>query len=397
MNETRTEWFIIVNPRAGSGKTLSGWAEAERRLLERGVPFTSFFTRYKSHARELALQAARDGYRRLLAAGGDGTVHEMFCGILDFCLQSGIPAEEFVLGNIPIGSGNDWLRSLDVPRDIERVVGLVAEGTTRMQDLVSVTNSEGKVCCMANIGGTGFDSQVCERVNARKERGHRSKWIYLSSLIVTILKLKRLNVEVSGDGEVLYSGACYSVAFGNGRYSGGGMLQTAAAVMDDGLVDVLVVPVIPLLRIVREIHRLFDGTTPESSCLIYRQCRSLTVKPLGKAPVAPASSGPAPAPASPGPAPAPASPAACAAPASPADAPTSSAAPASSGDAPAAGTSAPASPASSATAASPAPSTLRFRPMGGNSVRPVEIDGEIEGVLPVTIAPTGLKIRVVGP
>ena len=323
MNETRTEWYIIVNPRAGSGKTLSGWTEAERRLLERGVPFTSVFTRYKSHARELAQQAARDGYRRFMAAGGDGTVHEMFCGILDFCIATGTPAEEFLLGNIPIGSGNDWLRSLDVPRDIETAVRLVSEGASRMQDVVSVTNSEGKVCCMANIGGTGFDSQVCERVNARKERGHRSKWIYLTSLIVTILKLKRLNVEVSGDGEVLYSGPCFSVAFGNGRYSGGGMLQTAAAVMDDGLVDVMVVPVMPLLRIARELHRLFDGTTPQSSSLIYRQCREITVRPLD---------------------------------------------------------------AGSGSKAQAAPSS-----------RPVEIDGEIEGVLPVTISTTGQKVGIVAP
>ena len=323
MNETRTEWYIIVNPRAGSGKTLSGWTEAERRLLECGVPFTSVFTRYKSHARELAQQAARDGYRRLLAAGGDGTVHEMFCGVLDFCIGTGTPAEEFLLGNIPIGSGNDWLRSLDVPRDIETAVRLVSEGASRMQDVVSVTNSEGKVCCMANIGGTGFDSQVCERVNARKERGHRSRWIYLTSLIVTILKLKRLNVEISGDGEVVYSGPCFSVAFGNGRYSGGGMLQTAAAVMDDGLVDVLVVPVMSLLRIAREIHRLFDGTTPESSSLIYRQCREITVRPLDAA---------------------------------------------------------------SGSKAQAAPSS-----------RPVEIDGEIEGVLPVTISSTGQKVGIVAP
>lgn len=314
MYETKTEWFIIVNPRAGSGKTLSGWTLAERSLRERGVPFTAAFTQYKSHARELALQASRDGYRRLVAAGGDGTVHEMFSGVLDFCLESGVPAEAFLLGNIPIGSGNDWLRSLDVDRDIDTAVRLIAGGARRMQDLVSVTNSKGKVCCMANIGGTGFDSQVCERVNARKERGHRSKWIYFGSLIVTILKLKRLNVEVVGDGELVYKGRCYSIAFGNGRYSGGGMLQTASAVMDDGLVDVLVVPVMSLLRIVREIHRLFDGTTPQSSSLIYRQFRKIVV-----------------------------------------------------------------------------------RPVDGSPARPVEIDGEIEGTAPVTVAVTGHLIGTVAP
>lgn len=280
MYETRTDWYIIVNPRAGSGKTMSGWTCAEKLLRDRGIPFTAVFTQYKSHARELALQAARDGYRRLLVAGGDGTVHEMFSGILDFCSGTGVPTEEFLLGNIPIGSGNDWLKSLSVSHDIGKVVDLVAEGACGMQDVVSVRTSGGHVCCMANVGGTGFDSHVCERVNARKERGHRSRWIYVGALITTILKLKRINVEVSGDGQVLYSGPCYSIALGNGPYSGGGMLQTASAKHDDGLVDVMVVPVMSIMRIMREVHRLFDGTTPQSSSLIYRQCREIVISPL---------------------------------------------------------------------------------------------------------------------
>ena len=280
MCETKTEWFIIVNPRAGSGKTLSGWSVAERLLREREVPFTCAFTHYKSHARELALQAAHDGYRKFITAGGDGSVHEMFSGILDFCLESGVPAGEFIMGNIPIGSGNDWLKSIGVPHDIAKVVGLVADGSFRMQDIVAVRTADGRTCCMANVGGTGFDSHVCERVNARKERGHRSRWIYVGALVMTILKLRRIRVEVSGDGEVIYSGPCFSLAFGNGCFSGGGMRQTADAAMDDGLVDVMVAPAVSVFRIMREVHRVFDGTTPQSTCLVYRQCRHVTVRPL---------------------------------------------------------------------------------------------------------------------
>ena len=362
MYETNSEWFVIVNPHAGSGKTMSQWTVAESLLRERGVRFTAVFTEYKSHARELALRAARDGRRRVLAAGGDGSVHELFSGLLDYCLESGVPAEEFLVGNIPIGSGNDWLRSLGVPRDVDTVVRLVAEGARRTQDLVCVRTSDGRSCCMANIGGAGFDSHVCERVNARKERGHRSKWIYLGSLIVTILKLKRLNVEVTGDGEVLYSGPCYSIAFGNGSFSGGGMRQTASAVMDDGLVDVLVVPVISLFRILREVHRLFDGTTPESQYLVYRQCREITVTPLD---------------------------------------PFSSAS----------GASRPATPVGSSSAnsldsrsassvGSSSANSLDSRsadPTGSLSGDILEVDGEIEGRLPATVSATSLRIGVVAP
>jgi len=280
MPDTSTDWFFIVNPRAGSGKTLSGWTGAERLLAERGVRCISHFTEYKSHARKLACDAARDGYRRIVAVGGDGSVHEMFSGVLEWCSRTGTPTEEFCLGVIPIGSGNDWLRSLGIPNDMETVVDLIAGGASRCQDVVEVRTGGGNSCCMANIGGVGFDSRVCVRVNARKERGHRSPFIYVRSLIRTILTLKKINLSVCADGEIVYEGPCYSVAVGNGRYSGGGLLQTGAAVMDDGLLDVMVVPAMSFIRILREVHRIFDGTTHEASFLPYRKCRHLTIAPL---------------------------------------------------------------------------------------------------------------------
>ena len=283
MYETKTDWFIMVNPQAGSGKTMHVWAKAEKLLHEKGVPFTYVFTEHKCHARELAYKAAGDGYRRLLAVGGDGSVHEMFAGVLDWCSDAGAPTEDFTLGVIPIGSGNDWLRSLGVPDDLDKVTDLVASGTGLLQDVVKVTPT-GKIhCYMANIGGVGFDSHVCEKVNIRKEKGRRSGLMYVKALIPTILELKKINVAVSGDGELWYEGPCYSVSFGNGRYSGGGLLQTGAAVIDDGLIDVFIVPAAPLVKVLPELPRIFKGTTMDSKRFIYRRAREVKVVPLDEA------------------------------------------------------------------------------------------------------------------
>lgn len=280
MTETKTDWYIIVNPHAGSGKTMAAWAVAEKRLAELDIPYAVTYTGYKSHAKELAWDAARNGYRRILAVGGDGSVHEIFTGVLTFCEVEGVPSEEFYLGVIPIGSGNDWIKSYGIPHDTLKVVDLLSRSVFTQQDVVRVKSAGDKVCYMANIGGVGFDSHVCERVNAKKERGHRSRRIYINALISTLFGLKRFHAELSGDGEVYYSGPCYSVAFGNGRYSGGGMLQTAGADVNDGLLDVLIVPVIPVFRILKEIHRVFDGSTPESDAMIYRRCKCLRMVPL---------------------------------------------------------------------------------------------------------------------
>lgn len=280
MCETKTDWYIIVNPHAGSGKTMAAWAVAEKRLAELDIPYAVTYTGYKSHAKELAWDAARNGYRRILAVGGDGSVHEIFTGVLTYCEVEGVPAADFYLGVIPIGSGNDWIKSFQVPHDTLKVVDLISRSKFTQQDVVRVKTAGDKVCYMANIGGVGFDSHVCEQVNARKERGRRSRRIYINALIATLFRLKRFHAEIIGDGEVYYSGSCYSIAFGNGRYSGGGMLQTAEAVVDDGMLDVLIVPVVPVFRILKEIHRVFDGSTAESDAMIYRRCKCLRMVPL---------------------------------------------------------------------------------------------------------------------
>lgn len=282
MCKTKSEWFIIVNPHAGSGKTMQEWALAEKKLCDLDIPYVAAFTGYKAHAKELSYKAASDGYRRVVAVGGDGSVHEIFTGVLQYCKESGTPTEEFYLAVIPIGSGNDWIKSLNVPHDTLKVVDLIQNGSFIQQDIVEVHSDENVFCCMANVGGTGFDSHVCVNVNAKKERGRRNKRIYVNALIQTLFTLKRIQVEIIGDGEVFYSGPLYSLSLGNGKYSGGGMLQTGVSELDDGLLDVLIVPVVSIFTIIKEIHRIFDGTTHNSQSLIYRRCRHLKVVPLNQ-------------------------------------------------------------------------------------------------------------------
>jgi len=280
MTETKTEWYIIVNPHAGSGKTIDEWTKAEKRLCELGVAYTTAYTGYKSHAKELAFDAAAQGYRKIAAVGGDGSVHEIFYGILSFCDKNDVPSESFYVGVIPIGSGNDWIKSLHVPHDIIKVVDLMARESFSTQDVVVSKSAGNRVGYMANVGGTGFDARVCVSVNAKKARGHRSKTIYASALFWTILGMRRINVSIFADDECIFNGPCFSVAIGNGPFSGGGMRQTGLADINDGFIDVMVVPVISVATIIKNVHRIFEGTTNQSDVFVYRKCRCLRIVPL---------------------------------------------------------------------------------------------------------------------
>lgn len=282
MTENKNIWYCIVNPRAGSGKTMSEWIPAERKLEKKGVSYITEYTDHKKHATLLAYNAAEAGFRKFIAVGGDGSLHEVFCGLCRYCEEKGVNPADFHLAVVPIGSGNDWIKSLGVKKDAKRIASLIADNSFQEMDVVAVTLGNGDKCHMANVGGTGFDAQVCKRVNHKKEAGKRGKWIYLSSLMRTIFTLKALNIKVIADGKQIHLGEVYSLAMGNGKYSGSGMCQVPKAEFNDELLDVMIVPKLKLGEIIKEVPRLFNGTVDQSSKILSFKCHQLYVEPLNE-------------------------------------------------------------------------------------------------------------------
>ncbi len=282
MSETKTDCYFIVNPRAGSGKTMYEWLPAERRLAKAGFPFVTALTDHRQHATALAYEAADAGYRKIFAVGGDGSLHEMFNGVCAWCSEHKVSMDKFTIGVVPIGSGNDWIKSFGIPCDASDAVDLIRRGNTARMDVIKVTCDGRKVSYMANIGGVGFDSHVCQRVNSQKESGRRSQLIYLNSLRYTMLNLKSIDLCLLADGNVVFSGPCFSVAFGNGRYSGGGMRQVPLADPGDGLLDYTIIPKLPLAYVVRELPKLYKGNLNESKYIFSGKCRTLQVMPMNK-------------------------------------------------------------------------------------------------------------------
>lgn len=267
-------WFAIVNPHAGSGKTISGWHKAESMLRKLGVDYVCAETAYAGHAVELARQAAEDGYRLFAAVGGDGTAHETFNGILKFYdspHDAPVDLEEFAMAVIPIGSGNDWIKTHEIPRDISKVLDLMKSGSFVRQDVVRVSQvSETdpdlvmsapatRVDYILNVAGIGFDSRICEIVNRQKEEGKTGSSLYFKALLKVIRDFYSFPVAIYADGKPFFEGGCFSIAFGVGQWSGGGMRQVPDAVVDDGLLDMMVVPKMPIPEILPKLPHLFTG------------------------------------------------------------------------------------------------------------------------------------------
>ena len=286
-------WFAVINVYAGSQEAVKRWSKAEARMKSVGMTYHGGRTGKAGNAMELTFDACMAGYRKFVAVGGDGTVHDVLNGIagyVDWTSESGRPVNysDFTIGVIPVGSGNDWIKSAGVPKDVEKAVDVLHAGHVSCQDVVRVTLLEQgtpphdrpiSVSYMMNVGGIGIDARVCESVNAKKRQGKRGKILYVTSLIKAILDRVPSDAEVICDGKTVFNGRYYSMAFGVGKYSGGGMRQTPEAVIDDGLLDVTVIPELPMYRIIPEAPRLFTDTFLKVPELTAAKAKVITVIP----------------------------------------------------------------------------------------------------------------------
>ena len=273
------KWLAVVNVFAASRKAGSVWKMAAGCLEEAGVQYKAEFTGGKYNATELSRISAAKGYRKFIAVGGDGTIHDVLNGIAEYALGTpGVSLSDFTLSVIPVGSGNDWVKSVGVSRDIKKAVSYIAAGVTGLQDVVKVSMDEA-VSYMSNVGGVGLDARVCEIVNRKKEQGKRGKKLYVSALLYCIRHRVPVRAKVLCDGQKVFSGKYLSIAIGVGKYSGGGMRQTPEAVIDDGLLDVTIIPDISIWTIAKEAYKLFTGKFLTIRELIASKCRELYIVP----------------------------------------------------------------------------------------------------------------------
>lgn len=277
-------WLVVVNVFAASKKAGSVWKRAAVMLEDADVAYMAKFTGGVDNAIAISRKAAAKGYRKFIAVGGDGTIHDVLNGIAEYVFSdeaSGVSLSDFTIGVLPVGSGNDWVKSTKVPRDIKEAVSVIASGMTAAQDVVKVTiPDQQKVSYMVNVGGVGLDARVCEIVNRKKEQGKRGKKLYVTALLYCIKNRVPVRAKVICDDNVVFEGKYLSMAFGIGKYSGGGMSQTPLAELGDGLMDVTIIPDIPLMKIAKEVPKLFTGKFHTVDVLTQVKAREVHVLPF---------------------------------------------------------------------------------------------------------------------
>ncbi|MCQ2116859.1 MAG: diacylglycerol kinase family lipid kinase [Bacteroidales bacterium] len=276
MEEPR--WMVIVNPKAGSGRGLKDWPAISNRMYASGLNFTCLFTEHKYHAIELTVKAINDGFRHIVAIGGDGTVHEVVNGIF---IQKAVPTTDIYLAVIPTGTGNDWIRMFGISKTYSEAVESLVERKTVIQDVAKVGFYETMVDhirYMANVAGLGYDAIVNLKYNKLKDNGKYGKWLYIRSTLSTFATYRSKHFRIYADGKLFYDGPVFSGAVGIGKYNGGGMKQTPQAKVDDGLMDLTIIRKMSKLKIIRNFRLLYSGSIYDVPDVLFTQAKKIEIE-----------------------------------------------------------------------------------------------------------------------
>src|SRR5881394_2554485 len=254
---------IILNPTAGGVDDLDVVMTQLKRLPDAEIRLTG----RRGSAARFARTALRKGREIIIAAGGDGTLNEVINGI-------GENLGEARVGLIPLGTGNDFARSIGVPTDLEAAIDLIRAGTTRAVDLVRVTSDELRY--FVNVSAGGFSGLVNERLTPEMKK----TWgplAYRRSAAAAWPELRAYRTTLAFDEDESLMLELYNVVVANGRYVAGGTLIAPEAEIDDGLLDVVLIPKRPAPELAMAMAQIALGTRLSSKTIVFRRAAKLTV------------------------------------------------------------------------------------------------------------------------
>ena len=266
MSLRNEKWGVIVNPYSGKRRLQKDWTNIYYLLKKAEINFSEQLTSYAGHAIEIARTMVEAGYRHLLIVGGDGTLNEVVNGIY----TSNITDKNAVtLALVPYGTGNDWARYWGITRKRKKLTTQLFQRKSVPIDLGKISyqdhNCQNATRYFINGAGWGFDGTVVRITNKLKHYLGGSAWVYSLSVFLTLFTLKTHRMRLTDDHRTVQR-PFFTIAIGNGCYSGGGLKQVPEANPTDGLLHITAMEQIKLRQIPSAIKLLFAGRLPEHPC-----------------------------------------------------------------------------------------------------------------------------------
>ncbi|WP_240487210.1 lipid kinase [Hyalangium minutum] len=207
---------LVVNTKSRTGK--EAFEEARAALTARGVPLLSTHALSQlRHLKRVLDEAVSQGARRILVGGGDGTVS---------CAVSHLLGRDVTLGVVPLGTGNDFARSLGIPASVEEACDVIVQGYTARVD-VGLANGRP----FLNAASLGLATAIAKRLTQRLKQ-KMGKLAYPVAAATQLLEHQPFHVRLKTDEQALELDVLQLVV-GNGRYHGAGNMVAPDAALDD--------------------------------------------------------------------------------------------------------------------------------------------------------------------
>lgn len=259
-------YTLILNPTSGKGSALKRLPEIEALLKERGIAYQVKKAETPEEATLFACEAAAELAEGVIAVGGDGTL---------FQVVNGLAGSSVPMLFVSCGTGNDFVKSLKLPKDPVEALGVQLDAPLSRIDVGRMND-----IFFLNVSGTGFDVDVLRHVEKYKDKYSGLK-PYMCALRDAVKAYRPTTAMVSIDGapETMMSFSILSI--GNGSFIGGGMNAVPDAKLDDGLFDVVTVAPVPRWAILFLIPFYIAGKHIALKLGTARRCKSITLRNAG--------------------------------------------------------------------------------------------------------------------
>lgn len=258
---------IIWNPAAGKAAAadeVKAWLAAQRET-------TIWETSREQDALSLAARAVREGFDRVIAAGGDGTINAVANGIA-------AAGKVATMGVLPMGTANDLAYTLELPSDLQQAAEWIFKGKPRPFDLIEIETASEKRW-LANMATGGNSNRVTESLTDEIKKSW-GPLAYLRGAIGVLVDLGSFNVTVRIDDQEQFTARIWNMLVANGRTNAGHLPVAPSAQPDDGLLDLILIRdgnLIDLAAIATE-FALLPINYLESDQVIYRQAKQITLE-----------------------------------------------------------------------------------------------------------------------
>ena len=270
-------WFLIANPTSGNRNFSKQWKKIQQLLKNKNIDYSFAFTKFSKHETELVQNAIKQGYRKFISVGGDGTLHHVVNGIM---LQRYVKTSDITIGVIPLGTGNDWIKTYNIPNNIEKSITIINQNKTILQDIGALETKENKVTYYNNVAGLGYDGYIVNKLKKLKPFGSLS-YLLAGTYGMFFYKNSVFNVSFNN---IEVETNCLMTILGICKFSGNGMQFTKDVHTSDGFLDITIAKNITLLDLLLNIKKLYNGNLVNHKKVETYKTKEITVTPINSKP-----------------------------------------------------------------------------------------------------------------